>query len=320
MSRAVPPRSVARSPERLVQAGGLTLCCQTFGVPQHPALLLIMGMGAQMVGWDDDFCVQLAQRGFHVVRFDNRDAGRSTRFDDAGTPDVASAMMRAWMRLPVPAPYLLRDMAHDAVGLLDALGIARAHLVGASMGGAIAQLLAVHHRERVLSLTSIMSTTGARDLPAPDATAMNALFRPTPLELAAYTEHYLKTWRVMRGGAFPEEDERDRARAACNHARGLNPAGAARQLAAILASGSRREALRGVSVPALVVHGDADPLVPLAAGVDTARSIPGARLLVLEGMGHSLPLRMWPRIVDGIAEIAGIAGIAGGPAGAGPRR
>lgn len=301
----MPERPVPRSPERLVKAGSLTLCCETFGDPQQPALVLIMGMGAQMIGWDDAFCEQLARRGFHVVRFDNRDSGRSTRFEHAGTPDVASAMMRAWLRLPVHAPYLLRDMAHDVVGLLDALGIDRAHVVGASMGGAIGQLLALHHGERVLSLTSIMSTTGDRDLPPPEPWAMNALFKPTPLELGAYTDHYLNTWRTLRGGSFPDEDERDRARAVRNHQRGLNPAGGARQLAAILASGSRREALRAVRVPTLVIHGDADPLVPLAAGTDTARSIPGARLMVLTGMGHSLPMRMWPPIIDGIVQIAG---------------
>ena len=290
--------------ERLVDANGLRLCCDSFGDRRRPAVLLVMGMGAQMVGWDDEFCRLLAGRGYHVIRFDNRDAGRSTRFDHVGVPDVTAAMTRAWMRLPVSSPYLLRDMAQDAIGLLDALGIARAHIVGASMGGAIGQLLALFHADRVLSLTSIMSTTGDRDLPQPAPWTLQTLFKPTPLELEPYIEHYLKIWRVLRGSAAPEEDVRDRARAALNHARGLNPAGAARQLAAILASGSRRQVLRSVRVPTLVIHGDADALVPLAAGIDTARSIPGARLMVLEGMGHALPIRLWPRIVDGIHDIA----------------
>jgi pimeloyl-ACP methyl ester carboxylesterase len=296
--------AVRRAPESFASANGLTLCYDSFGDPAHPAVVLIMGMGAQLVGWDDDFCVLLAQRGLRVVRFDNRDAGRSTRLVHAGTPDVVSAMTRAWLRVPVAAPYLLHDMALDVVGLLDALDIRRAHLVGASMGGAIGQLMALHHADRVLSLTSIMSTTGDPDLPSPRPWAVSALFRPTPSELPDYVEHYVKTWRLLRGGSFPEEEARDRARASRNHARGLNPAGAARQLVAILASGSRRRALRGVSVPTLVIHGDADPLVPLAAGSDTAESIPGAQLMVLEGMGHALPMRMWPRIVDGIVRIA----------------
>ena len=287
-----------------VTANGISIEYETFGDPAKPALALIMGLGAQMIFWQDDFCRQLMERGFHVVRFDNRDAGRSTRFDHAGTPDVMTAMTRAWLGVPVHAPYLLRDMALDLIGLLDALKIRRAHLVGASMGGTIAQTVALHHPERVLSLTSIMSTTGDRDLPQPKPWALSALMKPAPAALEAYAEYYLSTWRLLRGGGFPEEDERDLARAIRNHARGLNPAGAARQLAAILASGSRRQALRSVSAPTLVIHGDADPLVPLAAGTDTAASIPGAALLVLEGMGHTLPMRMWPRIHDGIVRIA----------------
>ena len=215
-----------------------------------------------------------------------------------------AAMTQAWLRLPVQAPYLLRDMALDVVGLLDALGIDRAHLVGASMGGAIAQTVALHHADRVLSLTSIMSTTGDPGLPPPKSWAVSTLFRPAPHGLDAYVEHYADTWRKLRGGSFPEEEEHDRARAVRNHARGLSPAGGARQLAAILASGSRRRALHQLSIPTLVIHGDVDPLVPLAAGIDTAKSIPGAELLVLEGMGHGLPMRMWPRIIDGISRIA----------------
>ncbi len=297
-------RKVVVMPERFVEANGLTLCCQTFGKERDPAAVLIMGMGAQMIGWDDEFCIALAGKGFHVVRFDNRDAGRSTRMDSAGTPDLVKAMTRAWLRAPVQAPYLLNDMAMDVVGLLDALGIARAHLVGASMGGAIGQIVAVHHPRRVSSLTSIMSTTGDPDLPMPKSWAMNTLFKPAPVELEAYVEHYVQTWRVLRGPAFPEEEARDRARAVRNHARGLHPVGAARHCMAILASGSRRKMLRHVCAPTLVIHGDIDPLVPLAAGTDTAQSVPDADLMVLEGMGHALPMRMWPRIIEGIAGLA----------------
>jgi len=294
-----------RTPEAFVSANGLTLCYETFGDPANPPMLLIMGMGAQMVGWDDEFCEALAARGFRVIRFDNRDAGKSTRFDHAGVPDVASAMTRAWLRMPVSAPYLLDDMASDVVGLLDALHIEKAHLVGASMGGGIAQILATHRPQRVLSLTSIMSTTGDSALPPPEPQAMAAVFQRPPADLHRYVEHYVQTWRILRAGEFPEEGPRDRARAARNHARGLNPAGAARQLLAILASGSRRRALHNVSAPTMVIHGDADPLVPLAAGVDTAEHIAGAELLVLEGMGHALPMRLWPRIIDGILRVAG---------------
>jgi pimeloyl-ACP methyl ester carboxylesterase len=291
--------------EAFVNANGLTLCYETFGEPANPPMVLIMGMGAQMVGWDDEFCEALAARGFWVIRFDNRDAGKSTRFDRAGVPDVASAMTRAWMRMPVSAPYLLNDMASDVAGLMDALHIEKAHVVGASMGGGIGQILAMHRPERVLSLTSIMSTTGDPALPPPKPQAMAAMFKPPPADLDRYVEHYAQTWRVLRAGEFPEEEPRDRARAARNHARGLNSAGAGRQLLAILASGSRRRALHDVSAPTMVIHGDADPLVPLAAGVDTAKHIAGAQLLVLEGMGHALPMRLWPRIIDGILRVAG---------------
>lgn len=296
--------TVKRTQERLVKANGIHLCHDCFGEPSDPPLVLIMGMGAQMIGWDDEFCEALAGRGLRVIRFDNRDVGKSTRFDRAGVPDVMSALTRAWLRLPVEAPYLLSDMAKDLAGLLDALGIDDAHLVGASMGGTIAQTLAIEQPSRVRSLTSIMSTTGDPDLPAPKYWATSALFKSAPRDLQGYVEHYVKTWKLLRCGAFPEEEERDRARAMRNHSRGLHPAGAARQLMAILASGSRRQALRQVRAPSLVIHGDLDPLVPLGAGIDTAASIRGAELMVLNGMGHALPMRFWPRIVEGIERLA----------------
>ena len=296
--------SVQHTPEDFVQANGLTICYDTFGNSSHPPAVLIMGMGAQMIAWEDEFCELLAERGFWVIRFDNRDVGRSTRLDSLRTPDVFSAFTLAWFRQPVHAPYRLHDMMLDVLGLLDALKIEKAHLIGASMGGGIAQTLAIERPERVLSLTSIMSTTGHPDLPQPQASTLTALLKPAPPTLDAYIEHYVSTWKRLRGQTFPGEEERDRARAARNHARGLHPPGVARQLVAILASGSRRQALRNVTAPALVIHGDADPLVSLAAGVDTAQSIPNARLMVLEGMGHSLPSHMWPRIIEGIVEIA----------------
>jgi pimeloyl-ACP methyl ester carboxylesterase len=297
-------RPVRRTAETVVKANGLYLCYQEFGEPAHPPVVLIMGMGAQMVGWDEDFCEQLAQRGLRVIRFDNRDAGKSTRFDRAGVPDVMAALTRAWLRKPVDAPYRLSDMAGDVAGLMDVLGIDKAHLVGASMGGTIAQTLAIEQAHRVRSLTSVMSTTGDPALPSPGYAVLSTIFKPAPRDLAGYTEHYVATWKHLRGGTLPEEEARDRARAALNHARGLCPDGGARQLVAILASGSRRQALRQVNLPTLVIHGDADPLVPLAGGIDTARSIPGAEMMVLEGMGHTLPMRYWPRIVDGIWQLA----------------
>jgi pimeloyl-ACP methyl ester carboxylesterase len=298
------PLRVPRSDETVAKANGIYLCYQTFGRRSDPAVVLIMGIGAQMVGWDDEFCEQLAQRGHFVIRFDNRDSGKSTRFDRAGVPDVMLALTRAWLRKPVDAPYLLSDMARDVAGLLDVLEIGKAHLVGASMGGTIAQTLAIEQPHRVRTLTSIMSTTGDPALPSPGYAVLSTIFRPAPRDLHGYTEHYVATWKHLRGVTSPEDVERDRARAARNHARGLCPDGGARQLTAILASGSRREALKAVTAPTLVIHGDIDPLVPLAAGIDTAKSIRGADMVVLEGMGHALPTRYFPRIVDGISQLA----------------
>jgi pimeloyl-ACP methyl ester carboxylesterase len=263
-----------------------------------------MGLATQMIAWDEEFCAELARRGFWVVRFDNRDIGQSTRLEQAGVPDVQAAFVAAMQGKPVPAPYLLEDMAEDVVGLMDALGIRAAHVVGASMGGAIGQTLAIRHPQRLLSLTSIMSTTGAPDLPPPTPDALATLFKPMPTDAAGYFESYAKTWKVLRAGSFPLDEARDASRAAQTFARGLNPAGVARQLVAVLASGSRREALGAARTPTLVIHGDVDPLVPLACGRDVAASIPGSKLLVVEGMGHALPISLWPRIIDAIASHA----------------
>ena len=293
--------SVPRTPPAFARANGIDLCYDTFGDPAAPPLLLIMGLNSQMIAWDDEFCSELARRGYRVIRYDNRDIGLSTRFDAAGVPDVSAAFMAVMQGKTVEAPYRLTDMAADAVGLLDALGIARAHVVGASMGGAIAQTLAIEHPSRLLTLTSIMATTGAPGLPPPTPEALAVLFKPPPADQASYFESYAQTWKVLRAGSFPLDEARDLSRAGQTWARGLNPADSARQLIAILASGSRKEALRGVRVPTLVLHGDADPLVPLGCGVDTAESVPGAKLVVIKGMGHALPISMWSQIIDTIA-------------------
>jgi len=290
-----------RTPPAFVEANGIRLCHDTFGDATAPPLVLIMGLAAQMTAWDDAFCAQLAARGYRVIRFDNRDIGLSTRLDAAGVPDVGAALFAAMQGKPVQAPYRLEDMALDTVGLLDALGIERAHVVGASMGGAIAQTIAIRHPERLHTLTSIMATSGAPGLPPPTAEAMAVLMKPTPADFEAYAQSYAQTWKVLRVGSFPEDEARDRAKAEQNFARGLNPPGVARQLAAILASGSRKPALASVRVPTLVIHGDVDPLVPLACGQDVAQTVPGARLVVVAGMGHALPISMWPRIIDAIA-------------------
>jgi pimeloyl-ACP methyl ester carboxylesterase len=254
-----------------------------------------------MIAWDEEFCAQLAARGYHVIRFDNRDAGLSTRLDSAGVPNVTDALMAAAAGQPIRAPYLLRDMAEDVVGLLDALRIPAAHVVGASMGGAIGQTLALHHPARLRTLTSIMSTTSAPGLPPPTPESLRVLLSPAPGDLAAYLEYHAEGWRVLRAGRFPLDEARDPVRARQIFERGLNPAGAARQMTAMLGSGSRREALGSLRVPTLVIHGEADPLIPLACGIDTAKSVPGSTLVIVKGMGHALSIPFWPQIIEAIA-------------------
>jgi pimeloyl-ACP methyl ester carboxylesterase len=290
--------------EALATVGGLEICYQTFGRPSDPPLLLIAGVGAQMILWEDDFCAALAARGFWVVRFDNRDVGKSTKIDWTPPADPGKAVATRKPGDKIPAPYLLKDMAGDAVGLMDFLGVASAHIVGASMGGMIAQELAIHWPARVRSLTSIMSTTGDPRLPPPSPEAMQVFTAPPPKTREEYIEANVNAWRVFRGPGYPEDERRDRARAVRAAARGFYPEGGQRQLLAVYASGSRKKTLPSVTAPTLVIHGADDPLVPLAAGEDTAATIPGAKLVVLPRMGHALPLAVWPRVIDEIAAIA----------------
>ena len=263
-----------------------------------------MGLASQMIAWDDDFCSELASRGYRAIRFDNRDIGLSTRFPQHGSPDLMALIGQALAGKPVAAPYTLRDMAADSIGLLDALGIDKAHVVGVSMGGAIAQEMAIHHGGRVRSLTSIMSSTGDPALPQATPEALAVLLAPPPKSREEYFQNYVRSWSVLRGPGFPLDEARDLERAARAYDRGLNPPGVARQLAAILASGNRTEALKAVRVPTLVIHGDADPLVRVEGGHATARAIPQAKLLVVQGMGHALPMPMWPQIIEAIASHA----------------
>jgi pimeloyl-ACP methyl ester carboxylesterase len=284
--------------EKLVEANGLSLCCQTFGAPSNPAMVLIMGLGAQMIWWDDGLCEALAARGYYLVRFDNRDIGKSS-YIPKPPPDIMKVMLGS-----LPPPYTLNDMARDTVGLLDALGIEAAHFVGASMGGMIAQVAAIERPERVRTLTSIMSTTGERGLPPAKPEVYAAIAAPPPLTVEAYVEANVRVAELLRGYADASEEADARGRATRAAARGLNPAGGARQLAAVIAGGSRREALAGVKAPTLVIHGVDDPLVSVEAGKATAAAIPGAKLILLERMGHTLPRALWPTIVDAIGSHA----------------
>ncbi|QPF86753.1 alpha/beta hydrolase [Bradyrhizobium genosp. L] len=294
----------AHQPPQTVHANGIDICYEIFGDANAEPLLLIMGLGAQMIHWDDDFCRQLAARGFRVIRFDNRDIGKSSHLSGGKRLTALELLKLRLLKIPVAAPYRLHDMATDTIALMDALGIRSAHIVGASMGGMIAQEIAITFPERVRSLTSIMSTTGNPKIPGPTREAGAVLMAPPPATKEEYFARFAQTWKVLRNGSFPEDEALDPARARRTYERGLNPAGVGRQLRAILASGSRKQRLAGVKAPTLVIHGTVDPLVHPDGGKDTAASIPGARLLMVEGMGHALPIPMWPQIIGAIDEHA----------------
>lgn len=290
-----------------VAANGIDIEYDTFGDKSSPALLLIAGNGAQLIYWEVEFCQLLAQAGFYVIRFDHRDAGLSTKFPEAGIPDFMALVQAAMAGQPVEAAYSLEDMAADAVGLLDALGLDRAHVCGLSMGGMIAQVVAYRHPERVLSLTTIMANTGNPQAPQGKPEALAAVTAPPPEEREAYIEHNLRVWRQIWSPGFPFEEARARAFLAHSYDRSYYPQGAVRQNAAIIASGDRRPFLPSIKAPTLVIHGADDPLIPLAAGREAARLIPGARLLVIEGMGHDLPQGVWAQVAEAIARHAGQA-------------
>ena len=283
-------------------ANGIELEYDTFGRAADPTLLLVMGFGAPMILWRVEFCERLAARGLQVVRFDNRDCGLSSQIDQPVTAELSAVGRAGLAGEPLAAPYTLSDMAADAVGLLDALGVDAAHVAGASMGGMIVQTLAIEHPKRVRTLVSIMSTTGAADMPSPKPEAMAALLAPVATERPAAIERGLAMSRALGSPGYPfdEADERDLLGRMFD--RGVHPDGNARQLLAVMAAKSRRDALGTVRVPTLVIHGIEDPIIPIQAGRDTAAAVPGAELLEIEGMGHDLPRAIWPQLVDAIAK------------------
>lgn len=279
----------------------------TFGDPAAEPLLLIMGLAMQMIQWDEAFCESLAERGHYVIRFDNRDVGKSTFFEESGIPNIFDVLQKSVAGEPTGAPYLLSDMAADTAGLLDALGLESAHIAGASMGGMIAQTLAFSRPEKVRSLTSIMSTTGDPSLPQPAADVQAVLLAPPPPEREANIEHSVKLWNVIGSPGYPVDPAQLRVKLAEAYDRSFYPPGAARHIAAILSGASRREALGSVTAPTLVIHGREDPLVPLAGGEDTAKHVRDAKLLIIEGMGHDMPEALFPTLVDAISDHTGAA-------------
>jgi pimeloyl-ACP methyl ester carboxylesterase len=292
------------SEEQLAPANGIELAYQEMGDSDGEPLLLIMGLATQMIAWSEGFCSLLVERGFRVVRFDNRDIGRSTKIESAGLPSRVDTMTGR----RASAPYLLRDMARDTVGLMDHLGIDSAHLTGASMGGMIAQTTAIQHPERVRSMVSMMSTTGNRRTGLPSLKAFGVMLGAPPKGREAAIERAVKTFKVIGSPGFPFEEDRVREIAGRSYDRGHSAAGVARQLHAITASGDRTSALAAVKAPTMVIHGTRDPLIRPAGGRATVAAIPGARLRMIDGMGHDLPRALWPTFAEEIASNAERAG------------
>ncbi|KAB7738843.1 alpha/beta fold hydrolase [Parvibaculum sedimenti] len=289
-----------------VQANGINIEYESFGPEDRETVLLIMGLGGQLTVWQEELCHELVERGYRAIRFDNRDVGLSTKFDEAGMPDMA-AIFGALMTGAKPnAPYSLDDMAADAVGLLDALEIERAHIAGASMGGMIAQLVAANHPERALSLTSIMSTTGNPALPQARPEAMEVLMAPAAPadDLEAIVARGMKAWTTIGSPGYRTDEKTLREWVLRDARRSFYPVGTARQMAAIVANGDRREKLKNIAVPAVVLHGADDPLVPVEGGKDTAESIPGAELRIVPGMGHDFPAALVQVFADAITAAA----------------
>lgn len=285
-----------------VESNRIKLAYEIEGDPAGEPLLLIAGLGLQLTSWPSAFRRQLVNQGFRVIRFDNRDCGLSTKLEQHGKPNLHLAVFQSLWRMPVFAGYTLYDMAKDAVGLLDALGIERAHVVGASMGGMIAQILAGQHRERVLSLTSMMSTSGRPGLPGPTPAAHQALFsRPQGRDLHSIVEHQIGVLRVLGSPAYPTPESELRVRILESARRNVCPRGMGQQVMAVASSGDRGALLRSVRTPTMIIHGSADPLVPVACGRDCARLVRDAYFHEVEGMGHDLPPALERPLADLIA-------------------
>ena len=282
-----------------LSANGISIEVDDQGSPSSPPILLVMGLGMQLTAWPEELVHMLAARGQRVIRLDNRDAGLSQGFEASGVPNLAWATLRYLLHLPLSAPYALADMAADAFGVLDALGIAKAHVCGASMGGMIAQHMAASRPERVARLTLIMTTSGSRRLPQPSAKVRRALIEPRasgPNDANAEVERLMRLFTLIGSPAYRPDPEEFRARLRASVQRAWRPSGVARQLVAVAADGDRTPMLARITAPTHIVHGAADPLIPVAAARELHARIAGSTLEIIEGMGHDLPSQLWPRL------------------------
>lgn len=277
---------------------GIEIAYETFGDENNSPLVLIMGLACQMVVWDEQLCNQLADQGFWVIRFDNRDIGKSTYFDSYGVPDFPTLFTVGGKERLNYVAYTLEDMAEDVIGLMDHLQIDSANVAGISMGGMIAQILATNYPSRVKTLVSISSSTGNPNLPPPTKEASELLYYPLPTNWEDFLNGWVHMWKVFSGSVYPVDEDLTRKWGEESYQRGLNPNGVARQFGAIIASGNRKKSLANVKAPTLVIHGDNDPLIPVEAGKDTAEAIPGAKLEIVQGMGHAMPSVLWPKLIE----------------------
>ena len=291
------------APMSKINANSLTIEFDTFGEPEAKPLLLVMGLGGQMIAWDENFCQQLADAGHFVIRYDNRDVGLTTYFDDHGVPDFEELAVEFMTNGTVKVPYTLDDMAMDGISLLDELGIEQAHICGVSLGGMIVQAMAINHGDRILSMTSIMSTTGNPDLPPAHPKAIEALTSKRVDDPKHAMNRAVEVSKIIGSTGFERDEERIRNKALESYNRAYNPDGVARQMAAVMAHGDRRPGLNQLKLPCLVIHGDIDPLVPVTGAHDTHQNVPGAELMIIEGMGHDMPKGAWCQIIKGIASL-----------------
>jgi pimeloyl-ACP methyl ester carboxylesterase len=285
-----------------VHANGIEIEYDTFGEPKDRPLILIMGLSCQLVAWPESFCGNLAAKGHFVVRFDNRDVGLSSKLDDLGVPDIFEIFAAAQEGKALESPYALSEMAADTIGLMDALNLEMAHVCGLSMGGMIAQMMAIEYPRRIISLISMQSSTGAPGLPEAEPQAMEAMVAPPPIERDAYIQHMADVYRAFAGGSDKYDERLQNEISAASHDRSFYLMGFTRQLAAIVACGSRKDALAAIKVPTLVIHGSHDALLPLAHGKDTAEAVPGAKLVIIKGLGHGMVYpALWDEIIETIA-------------------
>jgi len=287
-----------------VKANNIELEYDTFGDSTSEPLLLIMGLGAQMIQWPEEFCEMLVEKGFYVIRFDNRDVGLSTKFDHLGIPKFREAREAVQRGEKITYDYTIDDMADDAVGLLETLGIEKAHICGVSMGASITQTIGYRHPDRVLSLVPIMGTTRNPDLPLPKPEVADMLIARAPTEREAYIDYRVKIAKTTYGKGFPYNENFGRDMMGRVFDRSFYPQGTVRQMMASMAHGNRKPRLSSINAPTIVIHGGDDPLVPVTGGKDIANSIPGAELFIIDGMGHSLPPETWPTIVNAIRKNA----------------